>query len=45
MLAVFFLFVFLSLSLPGEVPALIAKRHHCLRYAIVGSNSGSEWGF
>jgi hypothetical protein len=40
----FFLFVFLSLSLRGEVPALITKRHHCQRYAIVGSKSSSEGG-
>jgi len=37
-------FCFLSLSLPGEVAALIAKRHHC-RFATVGSKSGSEGGF
>jgi len=37
-------FVFLCLSLPGEVPTLIAKRHHC-RFATVGSKSGSEGGF
>ena len=35
---------FLSLSLPGEVAALIAKRHHC-RFATVGSKSGSKGGF
>ena len=38
------LYFFLSLSLSGEVPALIAKRHHC-RFATVGSKSGSEGGF
>jgi len=40
----YFFFVFLSLSLSCEVPALIAKRHHC-RFATVGSKSGSEGGF